>query len=54
MFKTTGHEDMCGDAPVSRYQPGMLPDDEGPALALWRVACREAMSHAGVGAGHQG
>ena len=41
---------MCDAALESRYQLEVLPDDEGPAVALCRAAYREAMSHGWVGA----
>lgn len=41
---------MCAVAPVSRYQSEVLPDEEGPAVALCSAACRDAMSRGWAGA----
>jgi hypothetical protein len=41
-----GEEVIWDAAPESRYHSGALPEDEGLAVALWRVACSEAMSQA--------
>ena len=41
---------MWAEAPESRYHLLAVPDEDGPAVALWSAACSDCMSHAGDGA----
>jgi hypothetical protein len=42
--RVPGFDAMCAAAPESRYQSEVLPDNEGPEVALCRAAWSDAMS----------